>query len=52
MDDAGEVVTTETTAARYLAPGPGEVRIHVGLYRRGAPSHGLTPYESAAQISV
>ena len=29
MDDAGEVVTTETTAARYLAPGPGEVRIHV-----------------------
>ena len=65
MDDSGEVVTTETRAARYvgghaidvapvaqLAPGPGEVRIHVGLYRRGAPSHGLTPYESAAQISV
>ena len=42
MDDPGEVVTTENTAARYIgghvigvapaalqAPGPGEVRIHV-----------------------
>jgi hypothetical protein len=44
MDDSGEVVTTETTAARYVggraidvapvaqqAPGPGEVRIDVAF---------------------
>ena len=48
MDDSGEVVTTETTAARYVgghaidvapvaqqAPGPGEVRIHVAFTGAG-----------------